>query len=448
MNKIILLIFAFGIYFTELSGQITAHTDALPQGNKNTLSPADISYAEEIMTFLKLPVSAESYMLGNTGAAGLTDDPMAVVINPAQLGMQSLKSQYAAGYNFINSYHFVNTWHKSMAVNAGFRLGDFVKSSIPLSFGIGYSNLYNQYIEMWVTSVEQPQGYKEMSPNDKADLYSIGIGLDYGIQLSAGATYKHCSAKFLDTETKNLYDFGLLVNFPVQELLGNAIESAFSKETGFGYSAEVNLGYSRNNIGSEAISDRHITTWPGEYRIFKTAVPSTIQTGFSTVIGLIYSKNNVIWQPLNISYSIEEKDMLSYSSGNTVKHQGIMGDINFFQDIIIGKTNLSTTKHKGFRIDIGEMVSVFNGSSEGGYYYPEIREEISGWAINSKGFFKVLAMFSPDIVNTKAGYIFQHLSVQCTFGKAENSKITIPYYYDDYYSERKFYSVNISWSNW
>ncbi|MBI5726906.1 MAG: hypothetical protein HY965_03570 [Ignavibacteriales bacterium] len=447
MNKTIIILFVFGIYFTELSGQVNTQNNTMSQGNQNMLSPADVFYFTETMTFLKLPVSAESYLLGNTGAARITDDPMAFAINPAQLGMRSFKTKYVTGYNFINSFHYFNTWHKSMAVNAGFRLGDFINSSIPLSFGIGYANLYNQYIKMMVFWEERLQRYKEMSPNEKEDLYSIGVGLDYAIKVSAGATYKHCVVDFGETLKKNLYDFGLLIHLPIHEILSGSGQNTKTDETGFDYSADVSLGYSRSNLGSDAISEETRMEWFNVYK-YKTAVPSSIQTGFSTIIGLQYNQNNVTWQPLNLSYSIEEKDILSYSSGNTVKHQGIMGDINFFQDIIMGRTNLSTTKHKGFRVDLGEMVSLFNGSSEGGYYYPTLCEEINGWAINSKGFFKVLAMFTPDIVNTKAGYIFQHLSVKCTFGKAENSKITIPYYYDDYYSERKFYSINISWSNW
>ncbi|MBI2416448.1 MAG: hypothetical protein HYV28_00785 [Ignavibacteriales bacterium] len=448
MNKIILLLFAFGIYFTELSGQITTQNNTMPQSNQNMLSTADIFYFTETMTFLTLPVSAESYMLGNTGAARITDDPMAVAINPAQLGMQSFRTNYTVGYNFINSNHYISTWHKSMNINAGFKLGDFVKSSIPLSFGIGYSNLYNQYKRITMIHFEDPFWYKEISANEKVDMYSFGIGLDYAIKVSAGATYKHCLPEYEDTETKNLYDFGLLANFPIHELLGYGNQNASSSEAGFSYTADISLGYSRNNFGSEAIGDRYIATFPGETRKIKTSVPSFIQTGLSTVIGLKYNKNNGTWQPLCITFSVEERDGLTYVSGETLKHQGIMGDINFYQDILMGKTNPSTTKHKGFRIDIGEMCSLLSGSSEGKLYFPSLCEEISGWAINSKGFFKVLAMFSPDILNTKAGYVLQHLNVQCTFGKAVSSEKFVSGY--EYISPRvrKFYSINISWSNW
>ncbi|MBI5726965.1 MAG: hypothetical protein HY965_03885 [Ignavibacteriales bacterium] len=400
------------------------------------------------MTFLTLPVSAESYMLGTTGAARLTDDPMAVAINPAQLGMQSIRSQYAAGYSFFDSYKlYPNIWHKSLAFNAGLHLNDFIESNIPLSFGIGYSSFYNQYMALWIATFENPFNSFKINPYEKTNMYSFSVGLDYGVKISAGTTYKQCIVDFNGTRKRNLYDFGLLVHFPMHELLAGNRQNSNAVETGFGYTADISLGYTRNSLGAEAIKEEISEPRPGDVSIANLYVPSSVQTGLSTSFGLRFSNGNVTWIPLRVSYSIEEKDMLSYQSGSTIKHQGVLGDINFFHDVVIGKTNSSTTKHKGLRVDFGEFVSVLSGRTGGGYYFSFLREEVSGWVINSRGLFKAI-LLSTERKNATVEYILQHLNIQYTNGISEFFIPPSTFLFFGNPGQRKFYSVNISWSNW
>jgi hypothetical protein len=60
------------------------------------------SQGDATLPFLLIPPSAEMNGMGETSVAVFSDDPLAMITNPAQLGMQSLSTHVSSGYNYAN----------------------------------------------------------------------------------------------------------------------------------------------------------------------------------------------------------------------------------------------------------------------------------------------------------------------------------------------------------
>ncbi|MBI5726905.1 MAG: hypothetical protein HY965_03565 [Ignavibacteriales bacterium] len=442
MKIFTILLLAFCTCTIELSGQENTSHSTVPQNQPGTVSPAGFYYTEaEGMTFLRLPYSAEAYLLGMTGASRMTDDPAAFTINPAQLGMQHLRSGFAAGYNFFDSYkNTVNVWHRGIAATAGFNLSDISSSDIPLQFGIGYSNLYNKWIPLVTARTENLYAASEIRPYEEAKLFSFGIGMDYGVKLSAGITYKQAAMHFVKTVQRNLYDFGVLVHVPVLDLLAPALQSA-SSQSDFSYSLIMSMGFTRNNDGRDAIKDETYKTNDGLTHTVKTFVPTFMQVGFSSDFSIIYKKNGTVWLPLRVSFSTEQVDQFSFKPRDY--NLELLTSSNEYQSFIHVETETAAKNNKGFQITAGEVVTLLTGSSESGYYQ-SLSEKMSGWKISSKGILKIIGLFEPGFKNSLLGSVLSHFHIQYISGTAtqtgysSNSNIS---------RNRMFYSISLSWCN-
>ncbi|MBI2417657.1 MAG: hypothetical protein HYV28_07095 [Ignavibacteriales bacterium] len=406
------------------------------------------------MNSLTLPASSEVYMLGMTGSARYTNDPMAATITAAQLGMQSMYNTLSGSYSFFAPYkHYLNHHSSSYSMNASFQVPFLYSKDMPLTMGVGYTNYFNQWQYVNYSVDPNVADITILSPTDEVKSYSIGLGLNTKIKLAAGFTNKTISSEYYSTEEKKLYDFGVLAIFPIHELFTGVYQALEPPRSIFSPFTNIIIGYNRNNFGSDATNSVDISPNWGNHDTLVSllSVPVMVQTGFSVELGLRYNRGKSNWQPLKIGWTIEESDILSYmGSDNTMKMQGILGDINLFNDILLGKTNSSTVKHKALRIDLCEAFSFMSGFT-GSHYNPGETERISGWQVNTKGMHKTLKTLLPSVRLPDAlEYIFQHLNLQYCAGTAKASYNSSQISSTPGATEkRNFYSININvvWSN-
>ncbi|MBI5727897.1 MAG: hypothetical protein HY965_08600 [Ignavibacteriales bacterium] len=403
------------------------------------------------MNSLTRPASSEVYMLGMSGAARFTDDPMAASVNPAQLGMQSKHNTLSGSYSFFEPYkHYLNRYSSSYSIHASFQVPFLYSKELPLTMGLGYSNYFNQweysnyYVDPRVADITI------LSPSDEIKSYSIGLGFNTRIKLAAGFTHKTITSEHYSTIKKKLYDFGSIAVFPLHELFTEVYKALEPPRSIFSPFTNIIIGYSRNNFGSDATNSIDINPNWGSHDTLVSllSVPVKVQTGFTVELGMRYNRGKSDWQALKIGWTIEESDILSYmGSDNTMKMQGILGDINLFNDILLGKTNTSTVKHKALRIDLCEAFSMLSGFT-GSHYNPGETERISGWQANTKGMYKTLKILLPSVrLPLAMDYFLKHINVQYCVGSAKASFASSPYAFRPGTEKRNFYSINVVWGN-
>ena len=122
-------------------------------------------------------------------------------------------------------------------------------------------------------------------------------------------------------------------------------------------------------------------------------LPRTAHVGMAFKGGFSYVRDNVRWNPIALTWTIEAQDMLvSYVNWpqRPWGYQGGIGDIDLFDQIVLGHTNKMTQKLKGWEICAGEILSV-----RGGHFLEDPNNgarnfNTYGWGINSAGIVALL----------------------------------------------------------
>ena len=129
--------------------------------------------------------SAETNAMGGAGVSFISDNALATIANPAELGLFSLHGILSASY-----MPEIPGKLNASAVDVGLNLGEFLRGlPFKMSLGVGYSNPRYSYPatvgENFTNSVE----------TDVANTLTIGIGLDYLVRLGLGYNLKWVTTK-------------------------------------------------------------------------------------------------------------------------------------------------------------------------------------------------------------------------------------------------------------
>jgi hypothetical protein len=330
-------------------------------------------------------------------------------VNPAQLGFQDK----AYSLSFANSR--VDPWlpgvpasdlmhivYHSDALQAGIDLAKiFPQANVPLTLGVGYTgidlqlgNLYTQHFDSTGlhSTLIVPDG------KERTDQISVGVGYDCGVMITAGAAYKHVKSHVnspLETigyhdGTADLFDYGFLVNLPIVDMVTRWKGGAIQVAPGMIPFFDCSIGMSWNNMGQSSF------TYFDDSQA--DALPRTAHAGIALRGGLSCKSDNGCWNPIAFIWTIEAQDMLVSKPNpipSTWGYQGGIGDIDFFDQVMLGHTNKSTQKLKGWEICAGEMFSL-----RGGHFLEDQNNgarnfRTYGWGINSAGVVKLLRLLYP-----------------------------------------------------
>src|SRR5215831_7329636 len=100
--------------------------------------------------FLLTPTSPEANAMGGIGSSMISDNAMAMMENPGQLGLQNLgsffrSSVYTRSAVWLPTYYQQDETFNSIAFSGGVNLQKAGKTAFPLSVGLGYSHESHDY---------------------------------------------------------------------------------------------------------------------------------------------------------------------------------------------------------------------------------------------------------------------------------------------------------------
>ncbi len=362
---------------------------------------------EAAIPFLMLPVSPSSMAMGGTGTAIPNDDPLAVLYNPAQLGFSSRTNNlsfifYPSKVDWLGFDEFeIN----SFAINMGYNLEDEI--NFPLSIGFGYAKS-----EMRFGSYQYNQ--QTLIPEDSYNAFSLGVGIDYYVQLHAGFTYKDITSQALDFVSLNnvniatletsVYDYGLLLNVPIIKLIDDNF--FFGQETKLKPDLNFLIGYARNNVGDFVYYIEPTQADP---------LPRTDRLGYGINFGLDLMEDNFAINTFKFSFTVEAEDVLvganrivQDSTTRTIgEYQSTLSDLKFWKNVIEIEGDDKIISRSGLAIDIFETLTIYAGHFSGSGYWDA--RETSGIGIRAKGLFKLYAYWANDPVTD---FLAEHLDIR------------------------------------
>jgi len=412
---------------------------------------SSLSFAQgtAAVPFLEMPTNAEMNGMGYASVAHITDNPAALISNPAHLGMQCLdNSIFTVSENYSNwlPAFNLNLWMNTTAVNAGINLNKIFPNLPSLSVGISYSNIYMNFGEFIRTGPDNPDPLGTFNAHDESSQLTLSVAADYYVRASLGITYKHVNSVLSNQPTAqepgsgkasaDLYDLGFLVDVPFVPLISNIVNQPIPVYNNVSPLFNFSLGISENNFGQESI-----------YYIDRTQadpLPRFARAGIELNLGLKYVKNNISWIPLSFKWTIEANDLLinTDSSGRSTYQSGL-GDINFFREVILGKTNKETEKLKGWELNLGETIYIYGGSLIEGPEAGNNNFTSGGYAVSISGLLKTLAVIRPEMFEGNfMKYVLNHIGLKFNQSNITTIDKTSPLNNTDYYS------LNITFNNW
>lgn len=365
------------------------------------------SQGEAAVPFLLLQTSAESHGMGYATVAHITDEPMAFTTNPAHLGMQSFNEHFSIGYNYsdwLPSFN-LDLWARTFGITSGFNLNKLNPDFPSVHVGFGYSNIFLDYGDFIKTDPSSPEPIRVFSSYDYANLFSIGIGYEYFAKISAGLTYKNIVSKLAEEKKyegrAHAFDFGLLIDVPVLKLILNSEKNLFELSPNYSPFFNLSLGFANNNYTSGTI----YYVDPSQ----ADPLPRFARVGIGVNLGLYDTKMD--WKPFSFKWTREKNDMLvTKRIEGQWRYQYGLGDINFFREVILGRTNELTDRLTGWELNLGEVISIYGGRFDEDDNHGNRHFSTTGWGLNTKGIKKLfMNSTSPEITNDFLRFIMNNV---------------------------------------
>lgn len=402
---------------------------------------------EAAVPFLLISPYAETNGMGQASVATFTDDPLAVIDNPAHLGMQSLTSYFSSGYNrsdLLPGFHQSNLWYKTFAFNAGMNLRKLFGIAPEVGFGMSYSRIYENLGDFIATSTS-PAPLQTFTAYETSDQYTLAAGIDYWVKASAGITFKHIFSNLgafvlggrllRASATVDSYDYGLLLDVPFVEVVSRLREEPIQVSRHWSPIFDFRFGFAKNNLGDNEV---FYFAFPPD------PLPRYARIGVGFNLGILYKNDATQWQPVSFTWTIEANDILvrrypelvDSSTSRIVReayweYQGGLGDINFLDEIILGHTNAQTIKKKGWELTFGGMFCFRGGTFEEDPKHGNRRFSTTGWGFRTSGITKLIP------VGNFLGFILHHVDI-----RYDHSELT-PDEVDHPLAGTKFDSVDI-----
>jgi hypothetical protein len=350
-----------------------------------------LAQGEAAVPFLLLQPSPSLSAMGQTGTALPNDDPFGFLWNPAQLGHSSQNNNlsyifYPTKLKWIPKFN-LDLELKSSAFNLGYNFKDLI--GFPMSFGFGYSKVNFSFGKFVITGPGGPDPIGTYEPRDFYHAYSLGLGVDYLVQLSIGYTVKNVTSFLADfspspdsgevkAET-TVKDFGILLNFPVLKLIDDKMNIVLSEKLRAYPTFNFSLGYSKSNIGNSIYYIDPNQSDP---------LPRIERIGYGISAGFDLSADNLIFNAFNLSFTVEADDILISRSGMPSSHWEYQDDLDIWENVILIKGNNKIVSHAGTKLDFAETFSYSFGHFSGRGFDSR---KTNGYELKLKGLLKAVA---------------------------------------------------------
>jgi hypothetical protein len=166
------------------------------------------------------------------------------------------------------------------------------------------------------------------------------------------------------------------------------------------------------------------------------------RAGIGLAFGFQYDQEDFHFTPFSFKWTIEANDIcIKTNSAGVAVYQPGLGDINFFREVILGKTNKETRKLKGWELNFFESVYIYGGRFMEDPDRGNRNFTTDGYAVSLSGILKTFALISPGIYeNNFMKYLLNHIGI-----KYNQSLVNTP---ESVLNNTKFYSLNFTFNNW
>ena len=330
-------------------------TFVLLSGAAILLSPA-LSRSQEALTavpFLLVPPAPEGLGMGRGSVSLPTTDAIATVVNPGQLGLFSLTNLFNAGTyvprsNWLPQYQIAGLSYGVTALNAGYNFRSLLSLPFDLSVGLGYSRVSLDLGTFALTSSSGPSVIGTFNSSEYSDNYSLGIGLDYYIRFGLGFNFKKIVSelgpvgteqeKGTATGKSSATDFGILLDVPILQIASEVSGASLEIAPGITPFLDVSMGFVKANIGEEISYIDAAQADP---------LPRTAVIGLGLGAGITMKSGNTEWQLASFRLVRQADDLLvTRQSDGTFTYQSGLGDVQFWDNVVLGKHNALITSRR------------------------------------------------------------------------------------------------------
>jgi hypothetical protein len=353
--------------------------------------------------------------MGEASVAVHTDAPLALITNPAHLGMFSQHSRFSFDHNFSSWLPSFSSdiSYRTFGFAGGFNLRDVSAEAPSLSVGLAYSRVQLDLGEFVATNSDgTPIGTYEAF--ETSDQYTLGVGIDYHIRASAGIAFKrvssHLGAPTLQsqlgeyTTPVNLYDYGFFLEVPFMEIASEVRGEQLHILPYVSPLVDFSIGFAHSNLGTQRVV--YVDAARAD------PLPRYARTGIGLRLGLEYADEDLEIRPVTFKWTVEANDLLFRRFAQGWEYQDGLGDIDFFREVISGKTNSETIKKKGWEFDILEIVSLRGGRFEEDVNRGNRNFSTSGYGVRLAGILKFFrSVESPD-TDSVLRFLVDHVDVR------------------------------------
>ncbi|MCH8021563.1 hypothetical protein IH785_17115, partial [candidate division KSB1 bacterium] len=198
--------------------------------------------------------------------ASAEHDPLSVSFNPAHLGLATLSRSfqfefYPSKTNWLPQFNIegLNFDAKSFLIGYKFK----IHNRIPASIGAGYTRVFLNLGTQNITSETSPEIIGVFQSSEHADIFSLGMGADFGVKIGLGFNYKRIESNLAaigagaeiraSQVNVNAYDFGLIAHLPLLETFSKLTHRDTKISERFRPFLLPGFGYSISNVGGKII---------------------------------------------------------------------------------------------------------------------------------------------------------------------------------------------------
>ena len=364
--------------------------------------------SEAAVLFLLISPSPRANGMGNTFMALPANDAYAAFYNPGYLGIFAMENYVAVG-DYPQQVQWLpelinGIFYDSKAASIGFKLNN------RFALGFGYHKIYLDLGEQHVRN-EQGQPIGNFNAREKARAFSAGIGANFGVRIGLGMSIKYIESNLglMISDSTNkaatadiyAYDFGVMVQVPLFEILNYSPKLPIYRQSTLKPFLVPALGYSIANYGSEI-----------KYRDAEHGdpLPRLARVGYSIDAGIFLVQKKLKWRLVSFKKAREAEDLLikREPASNEIKYQWGLGDIDFFHDLIGGKSNPNIFTKEGWELNLLETFyyreGEYNDTGE------KVNYQTTGYGVGIAGLLKFAATLFPG--NESLQFFAEHIDLQ------------------------------------
>jgi hypothetical protein len=336
-----------------------------------------------------------------------------MIANPGQLGLQSLsvhlattiseRTPWLPGFNLSNVYYF------SQAATIGASMSDFIDCPVDVSLGVGYSKVTLNLGDFAATGPD-PTQIQTFAGYEQSEAFTVGIGIEFGVQLGIGFTTKHIESQLGATivdytspprpivATPHTTDYGAILRVPLASLVEHSLGRP---EEGLHPIVDMNLSYVRSNVGG---SVSYIDVSQSD------PLPRLASLGASADIGISFRSGQREYRLVSFTIAREAYDLLiARNVTGTFTYKDGLGNLSFLRNVIQSEGSNVVYLRRGFQVNVLDAVYIQAGSFDG----PGSHYWTNGYGVRLSGVLKAIVLSQGSAVQSGTlDFLVRHLDVQ------------------------------------